>query len=246
MAEDDRDGTGTGLTKAEASDLLDKVGKGGLWAVVASGGDPAAFALGVAKGGFVWVWDRVRDWYSASLGRELEENAEGLAEGVQELVKRYPPHEVGIDFNALLRAWAKASERSVGRKKRILMAALQHSLRADEEEYERGIGLEVLEALEGLDYGDILTLRKVAQEVAAIQEARKTTTGSAPSRKPLSAGDHWHAVRLIDRGLMTGNTQMNPREVKGALLTWFGHKVLEYVQADFADHVRKKDQEAQG
>ncbi len=239
MAEDDGKATdGDGLTPEEKEDLVVRVVRDGIWGYTASGGDPVGLALGVAKGGFGWFAERVREMFAAGLGREIEDNAEELDEGFRGLARRMPPEQAMIDFHAFVRAWAKASERSVGRKKRILMAALQHSLRADPEEYERGLGLQILEALEGLDYGDVLVLRRIADRVA-----RRRADPNRGAGRPMVDGDAWHTSRLIEAGMVTGLVQSN--EVKRAHPSWFGQKVLEYVQKGFAEDVAEEEREAQ-
>jgi hypothetical protein len=144
------------------------------------------------------------------------------------------------DFASLLRQWAKASDRSMGRKKRILMAALKHSLRANPEEYDKGLGLAVLEALEGLDYGDILTLRRIALDTDDYEEMVREH-GSGPAPPDLYDGDAWHAARLDLAGLVGGNAGAAKAELMH--VTWFGRKVLEYVQNGFADVVAEEERE---
>ncbi|MBO6937513.1 MAG: hypothetical protein JJ863_21245 [Deltaproteobacteria bacterium] len=157
-----------------------------------------------------------------------------------------PPEQAMIDFHAFVRAWAKASERSVGRKKRILMAALQHSLRADPEEYERGLGLQILEVLEGLDYGDILVLRATVERREKAERHNRSRP-SAPRVKTaprFKEGDAHHARRLIDARLLEASGAVDGY-VLDAKITWIGTKVLEYVQNGLADDLAAEEREAQ-
>ena len=247
MAEDHGKATGgDGLTPEEREDLVVRVVRDGIWGYTASGGDPVGLALGVAKGGFGWFAERVREMFAAGLGREIADNAEELDEGFRGLARRMPPEQAMIDFHAFVGAWAKASERSVGRKKRILMAALQHSLRADQEEYERGLGLQILEVLEGLDYGDIAVLRQVIEHW---EEAERFNQGQPGSKRrspasQLRAADAWHGHRLHMAGLLNGSPPMSANGMNNVVATWFGLKVLEYVQGGLAEDIAKEEREA--
>lgn len=196
----------------------------------------AAAAGGLTKGTVTETVDgALRRWEDRARRKELEENGEHIADALSVPLSRgVPEDEVVRDFASLLRAWEKASERSMGRKKRVLMAALQSSLKADPEEYDRGLGLAVLAVLEGLDYGDTLILKRVCEGAE---------DNLVDCYLPAEGLTYWHLDRLDAAGLLTHEPHAGAHRARP---TRFGRRVFAYIRDGFGSDIAEEERETHG